>query len=234
MENSSVPLVVYHTFHTKDLPKEIRVLIDEIKRENPEFEYKFFDEEECREFIINNFDKDVIYAYDKLIPGAYKADLWRNCVLYVNGGVYLDIKLKPINGFKLISLTDKDYFVRDTDKAGRGVFNGIIAVKPHNEKLMKAINMIVDNVKNKFYGDNCLEPTGPNLLKKLFTEDEISGFELYLVDFEDNTDPLKVQRYINIGDKHVFDWDKNAYSSYKKKGKTYSDYWNERNIYVTD
>jgi mannosyltransferase OCH1-like enzyme len=234
MENISVPLVVYHTYYTKDLPKEVKDMIDEIKHNNPEFEYQLFDDEDCRKFIIKYFDVSVIDAYDRLIPGAFKSDLWRNCILFVNGGIYLDIKLKPINGFKLTSMTDKEYFVRDTDKAGRGVFNGIIAVKPHNERLLKAIYMIVDNVKNNYYGDSCLDPTGPNLLKKLFTEDEISQFELYLVDYQDNVDPLKIQRYINKGYNHIFDWDKKAYSSYKKKGKTYSDYWNERSIYVTD
>jgi len=30
-------------------------------------------------------------AYDALIPGAFKADLFRYCVLFIYGGVYADI-----------------------------------------------------------------------------------------------------------------------------------------------
>ena len=47
----------------------------------------------CREFIGREYPPDVLMAYDRLIPTAFKADLWRYCVLYKYGGVYLDAKL---------------------------------------------------------------------------------------------------------------------------------------------
>ena len=55
----------------------------------------------CREFIKNNFDLDILNAYDILKPGAFKADLWRCCILYIYGGIYLDIKYGCFAGFKL-------------------------------------------------------------------------------------------------------------------------------------
>ena len=45
----------------------------------------------CREFIKVNFNPLVLKAYDTLIPTAYKADLFRLCVLYINGGIYGDL-----------------------------------------------------------------------------------------------------------------------------------------------
>ena len=48
-----------------------------IKNLNPKFNYFLFDDNDCREFIRLNFRPDVLNAYDRLIPGAYKADLWR-------------------------------------------------------------------------------------------------------------------------------------------------------------
>ena len=48
-----------------------------------------------------------------MVPGAYKADLWRYCILYIYGGIYIDIKLEPINGFRFRELLDKEYFVLD-------------------------------------------------------------------------------------------------------------------------
>lgn len=33
----------------------------------------------------------VLKCYDKLIPNAYKADLWRYSVVYTYGGCYIDI-----------------------------------------------------------------------------------------------------------------------------------------------
>ena len=52
-----------------------------------------FNDADCRAFIMNQYPPDVLMAYDRLIPTAFKADLWRYCVLYKYGGVYLDIKL---------------------------------------------------------------------------------------------------------------------------------------------
>ena len=51
-----------------------------------------FNDADCRAFIMNEYPPDVLMAYDQLIPTAFKADLWRYCVLYKYGGVYLDVK----------------------------------------------------------------------------------------------------------------------------------------------
>ena len=112
-ENAIIPLDIYQTWHTKNLPTKMGENVKNLIKKNPEFEYHLYDDYECRDFIKKNFDKDVLNAFDSLIPGAYKADLWRYCILYKNGGVYLDIKFKCEDNFKLIELTDKEYFVLD-------------------------------------------------------------------------------------------------------------------------
>lgn len=53
-----------------------------------------FNDDACREFLVSTFPPDVVYAYDLLIPSAFRADLWRYCILYMFGGVYMDIKYK--------------------------------------------------------------------------------------------------------------------------------------------
>ena len=53
-----------------------------------------FCDSDCRSFIAREYPPDVVMAYDRLIPTAFKADLWRYCVLYKYGGVYLDAKLE--------------------------------------------------------------------------------------------------------------------------------------------
>ncbi len=53
-----------------------------------------FCDSDCRSFIAREYPPDVLMAYDRLIPTAFKADLWRYCVLYKYGGVYLDAKLE--------------------------------------------------------------------------------------------------------------------------------------------
>ena len=66
---------------------------DTINKINPLFTHYVFSDNDRRLFIEQHFDTTVLHAYDSLIPGAYKADLWRYCVLYINGGIYLDSHL---------------------------------------------------------------------------------------------------------------------------------------------
>ena len=157
-----IPLNIFQTWHSKDLPENMRKTVQLLKIQNPEFEHFLFDDNDCREFIEKNFPNDVLFAFDSLIPGAYKSDLWRYCVLYIHGGIYLDIKYHCFNGFKLLFLTDKEYFVKDLLE--NHIYNALMATFPKNEIMLKCINQIVENVKTKNYRTSSLHTTGPGLL----------------------------------------------------------------------
>jgi len=176
MYNSIIPLKIYQTWHTKNLPENMKNSVDRLKRLHPRFEYFLFDDTDCRNFIANNFSVDVLNAFDSLVPGAYKADLWRYCVLYINGGIYLDIKYNCINSFRFIELTEKEHWVFDIN--GSDVYNALIACLPKNEILLKCINQVVDNVKNKYYGNSCVDPTGPGMVSKFLTGEDRKKIEL--------------------------------------------------------
>lgn len=170
--NTIIPMNIYQTWHTKILPHLMTASVNLIKSFNPKFNHYLYDDNDCREFIKMHFKPDVLNAYDSLIPGAYKADLWRYCVLFINGGIYLDIKYAPLNGFKFINLTETEHLVADLNNVG--IYNALMVCLPRNEILFKSIRQIVENVNNKYYGDNFLEPTGPNLLTKFVsTSNEI-------------------------------------------------------------
>ena len=92
--HSIIPRHVYTCWHTKDLPPLMQQNYNHIVRNNPEMQVHLYDETECRSFIETHFHKDVVEAYDTLVPCSYKSDLWRFCVLYIQGGIYVDIKYK--------------------------------------------------------------------------------------------------------------------------------------------
>ena len=102
--NSIIPLIIYTAQHTKELLPKMKENYERLLTDNPEFEVKLFDNNDCLEFIKNNFSDEILKAYNSLIPQSYKSDLWRYCVMYLNGGIYIDIKFKCVNGFKLIAL----------------------------------------------------------------------------------------------------------------------------------
>ncbi len=170
--NPIMPLKIFQTWYTKDLQPKMKEAVDNIKKNNPKFEHHLFDDNDCRIFIKQNFSNEVLKAYDSLIPGAYKADLWRYCVLYIHGGIYMDIKFKCVNGFKLIELTEQNHFVKDRQPP-LSIYNALLACQKNHPFLLMAINKIVENVENKFYGANPLYPTGPQMLGSIILKKKI-------------------------------------------------------------
>jgi hypothetical protein len=139
-----------------------------------------FNDAECREFIAHEYPPDVLRAYDRLIPTAFKSDLWRYCVLYKYGGVYLDVKLEW--GFRppmteggveaeitLRSIVQRwlsgskscvdCLLVLERDGVGLwptghfGIHNAFIITKPKNPLLLDCIFNIVSSSKNGGLGD---------------------------------------------------------------------------------
>ena len=134
-----------------------------------------FNDDECRAFIAREYPSDVLDAYDNLIPTAFKADLWRYCVLYMYGGVYLDIKLRFCGGggggdggdggdVSLRSIVERwtsrgdggdggGLFVLERDAVGLwspgrfGIHNAFIITKPKNPILLECIFRIVSASK---------------------------------------------------------------------------------------
>lgn len=225
--NSIIPLTIYQTWYCKDkIPPLMAKSITRLRLSNPRFNYKLFDDNECREFIKNNYEWDVLNAFDTLKPGAYKADLWRYCILYKFGGIYLDIKYNCCNNFRLIHLTEKEHFCADI--GNNGIYNAILVSLPGNEVLYRAIRQIVENVKNRYYGGGCLDPTGPMLLSKFINTDNSSVDLKHLLINNDFN-----QRAISYEGKVIL----KSYSGYMAESKFfaktahYSLLWSQRNIY---
>lgn len=98
---SEIPKIIHQTYHMKNLPEAIQINIDKIKNENPEWEYRLYDDDDIEKYIQFNYPT-LLPIYKKINPiyGAAKADFFRYLVTYKNGGVYLDIKstlCKPLN-----------------------------------------------------------------------------------------------------------------------------------------
>lgn len=58
--NSIIPLNFYTCWHTKNLPPLMKANYDQLVSQNPELSFYLYDENECRNFIKNNFDLDVL------------------------------------------------------------------------------------------------------------------------------------------------------------------------------
>jgi hypothetical protein len=94
---------------------------------------------------------------------------------------------------------------------------------------MNAINGIVENVKNNFYGDGSLEPTGPLHLKKYFTKAEYDAFD-YEYTYDDG---LVISKAGGSRKDAILEVYKEYRDEQKNKGEKYhQDLWFEKKIYA--
>uniref|UniRef100_A0A6C0LGH0 Alpha 1,4-glycosyltransferase domain-containing protein n=1 Tax=viral metagenome TaxID=1070528 RepID=A0A6C0LGH0_9ZZZZ len=232
--NSIIPLHIYTCWHSKELPPFMNENVEYLKQTNPEFTVHVYDEEMCRTFIQEHFDSSVVEAYDKLKPSSYKSDLWRFCILYIHGGIYMDIKYRCINNFKLIALTEKEHFVRDREEFGEGTYTALIVTLPKNEIMWQSIQKIVENVKSQYYGNNPLDPTGPGLLGSFFTQTEKKEMILHFecTNIEKYYDNIY---YIMLNDTIILTY----YKQYRdeqnqfQKYEPYGTLWDNKDIYFS-
>lgn len=75
-------------------------------KQQSRWEYRFYTDERAKIFLATHFPPEVKEAYDDLIPGAFKADLFRYCILFIYGGVYADIDV--MNTSELDAAIDDD------------------------------------------------------------------------------------------------------------------------------
>ena len=225
--NSVIPLDIYQTWSTKDLPAKMRERVELIKAQNPRFTHHLYDDNDCREFIQTHFKQDVLDAYDRLIPGAYKADLWRLCVLFINGGIYMDIKFCCVNGFKLIELTESEHFVKD--RPHNSIYNALMVCKKGNIFLYKSIRQIVENVKNKYYGETPLSPTGPKMLGAVMFNNKL-GVNLDMIHYDGGGYIIYKNVFVISTEYPQYNDERNVQNN-KINKKRYDKMWEERNIY---
>ncbi len=156
---------IYLSRTSNQLPKALETATKSIRDCFKDYEHKILFNDELRGFISNRFSKEVLWAFDSLKPLAFKCDLGRYCLLHEYGGWYFDISIICKHFFQAEEHIDMLVF-RDELKHSRtsyAVANGIIWSKPKNQILEQAINDIVRNCKEKWYGETPLHPTGPVL-----------------------------------------------------------------------
>ena len=134
-----------------------------LRAAHPAAAYTLWSGAMLREVIARNFDASVLAAFEMLEPYAYKSDLARLCLLHLYGGLYADLSMRFINPLTPPGRAGIAAFASPPNEspAFTSLSNGIIWSKPGRPELGIAIEAIVENCRTRFYGANCLCPTGP-------------------------------------------------------------------------
>lgn len=220
------PKKIFQLWHSsEDLSEQMTIRTEILKTQHPDFEYQLFDLDTAREFIRTTFETKVLRAFDSIVPFAFKSDLWRYCVLYKFGGIYLDMKYECTNGFRFSQLDrEKEYYVFDVNRDS--IYNGFIVSKPGNPIFLHTINQIVKHVRERFYGNNDLVVTGPGLLGKMVPNSKKSEIQLL-------HQCLNYNKYILHSNVPILKVYHRYYEERKKcQDRTYFDYWVRREMYL--
>jgi hypothetical protein len=166
-----IPRNIFQTWETKNISIELNLLCQTWREKNTKYTYFLFDDNERKEFIKKHFDEKIYKSYCKIIPGAFKADLWRYCVLYIYGGIFVDLDSICYNSIDIF-LDEHIEFMTAVDlnncpSIGRyNLTNGFIASIPKHPVLLNCIERIVYNIENNIIPYSNLDFSGPGVLGK--------------------------------------------------------------------
>lgn len=117
--------------------------------------YRFYNDQDAADFMDRHFPPQVREAFDAIVPGALRADLFRYCVLLIHGGVYADVDVLLESNLDELLWGNVGFMV-PLDEPGdqRGhqycFWNGLLATTPGHPFVAKAIEMVVNHVRNRF------------------------------------------------------------------------------------
>lgn len=165
--SQKIPFKIHQTYYSRDLELDIYQTCMTIKNMNPEYNYYFYTDDDCREYIQREYPPEYLKAYDMVIPGAYKADVFRYLLLYREGGVYMDCKSST-----MVALRDfipkNATFAVFRDRPEGALLNSFMAVTPGHPIVKKVIDMTISNILQQKYNNNSLDITGPQTLGRAF------------------------------------------------------------------
>jgi hypothetical protein len=99
----SIPKKLFQTAKSYDtLPPEIKANIARLKELNPDWDYRFFDDEQMKSYLRNNLPPEEWELLQEINPryGVVLADIFRYVIVHKEGGIYLDVKstaTKPLS-----------------------------------------------------------------------------------------------------------------------------------------
>ena len=226
--SGEIPYILHQTYISKDSVPDY--VFQNIKKYSPNYEYRFYNDSDCLEFIKSHFDNDVLEKYKEL-KGAHQADLFRYCILYEYGGVYLDIKTELILDLNNI-IKNRNYIYTaiacENVNNVESIYQGVIATPPKQKIFLRLIDFILktdvkDIVKNYHifttdFFNNIKEDTILNSVNEKLNEGKENNYYLFSErctfnesNCYDGLDKVGICSYIYDGEKKII---KTRYSAY--------------------
>ena len=92
-----IPKVIYRCHRDKESLQNYEKVFEETRKLNPDYKLLYYTDEDVEKFIKDNYSERIYDAYRSINPdyGPAKADFFRYLLIYLKGGIYLDVKSGP-------------------------------------------------------------------------------------------------------------------------------------------
>jgi len=162
--NHNIPKVIYQTYKSNTINKDLYKNVESWINLNPSYQYEFYDDERIRQFLLKEYGPKYVERFDSIKVGASKSDYFRILIIYKYGGVYADLDNK------LLKPLDEIIKPEDTEILHKQVNNWydthVLMMSPNNELLYDCIQIVNNNIDNKIKG-TAIDVTGPRIIRKL-------------------------------------------------------------------
>lgn len=143
-----IPKIIWQTMKTNEVPVFMKSYADSWIELNPEYEYRFCDDDDIIDFIKTDFP-EYLESYKSLKYGASKADLWRYLIIYKYGGVYADIDCMCINPLR--KWVNKEASFVTALGTNSDICQWLIISVPKNPIFLRAAEKTIQNSQNKSF-----------------------------------------------------------------------------------
>lgn len=151
MSAVAIPRVIYQTHKCpiSQLPDRLRHAVSQWKVRNPDYAYRYFDDDEQANYVEQNYSTfhNEIYELLKARSGSSAADFWRMLILFREGGVYADADSRAFDLDAIVR--PEDQFLTFSDSDAESAFgshfapiHSLLISKPQHVLIGEAINEI--------------------------------------------------------------------------------------------
>ena len=140
---------VIHMTYSRPVPDKVLGRWQEL---NPDYKTVMSYDKDCIDFLQQHFGSYVASLFVKIPEGCYKADLWRLCKLYVEGGAYADVDLVPHLNLEALD-GDVTFYSCLSARPGT-IFQALMVVSKSRSPLILAfiVSFLLNNPHNYFLG----------------------------------------------------------------------------------
>ena len=173
----SIPKIIHQTFKSRDIPPKYSSYRDGLTALHPGWEYKFYDDEACRQAVERHFPA-FLAIYDRASV-IQRTDIFRVIVVYGEGGFYMDMDVECLNpldalcGFRCVFAEESTLTGEEALRLGHRdrlrVANYMFGSEPGHPFLLYILRKMAGESRRDILTENdVLESTGPGLVTAVY------------------------------------------------------------------